>query len=104
MMEGSFWARKRVLITGNTGFKGSWLSIWLQLLGAQVVGYALNPPSDPSLFDIAGVDEGMVSINGDVRDRDHLARTVSEFRPEIVFHMAAQAIVRESYRKPVETY
>jgi CDP-glucose 4,6-dehydratase len=103
-MDGAFWPRKRVLITGHTGFKGSWLSIWLQMLGAEVVGYALNPQTEPSLFELAGVDDGMISIIGDVRDRDHLARTVSEFKPEIVFHMAAQAIVRESYRKPVETY
>lgn len=103
-MNPEFWKGKRVLLTGHTGFKGSWLSLWLQSMGAQVVGYALAPPTSPSLFDIAGVDKGMVSIIGDIRDLEHLRSVFDEHRPEIVFHMAAQPLVRLSYSEPVETY
>src|SRR4051794_35538916 len=104
MMNPSFWHGKRVMITGHTGFKGSWLSIWLQSLGAHVIGYALDPPTEPSLFDLARVGNGMVSVEGDVRDAQNLKRTVAKHEPEIIFHMAAQALVRESYRNPVGTY
>ena len=100
----SFWNGKRVLLTGHTGFKGSWLSLWLQSIGAQVVGYALAPPTNPSLFDVAEVGKGMVSINGDIRDLDHVRAVFAEHRPEIVIHMAAQPLVRHSYIEPVETY
>lgn len=100
----SFWKGKRVLLTGHTGFKGSWLSLWLQSMGAQVVGYALNPPTDPSLFDAADVAKGMISIIGDIRDLEHLSRVFAEHQPEIVIHMAAQPLVRYSYIEPVETY
>jgi CDP-glucose 4,6-dehydratase len=102
--QASFWRDKRVLVTGHTGFKGSWLSLWLQKLGANVVGYALSPPTQPSLFQIARVDEGMRSVIGDIRDLDHLEAVMAEHRPEIVFHMAAQPLVRRSYHDPVETY
>lgn len=104
MMNPSFWHGKRVMITGHTGFKGSWLSLWLQSLGAHVIGYALDPPTEPSLFDLASVGNGMVSVEGDVRDAQSLKRTVAKHEPEIIFHMAAQALVRESYRNPVDTY
>ena len=100
----AFWKGKRVLLTGHTGFKGSWLSLWLQSMGAQVVGYALAPPTNPSLFEVAEVGKGMTSIIGDIRDLEHLRKVFAEHQPEIVIHMAAQALVRYSYVEPVETY
>lgn len=100
----TFWQGKRVLLTGHTGFKGSWLSLWLQSMGAQVVGYALAPPTKPSLFEIAEVGKGMTSIIGDIRDLEHLRAVFAEHSPEIVFHMSAQSLVRYSYIEPVETY
>ncbi len=99
-----FWKRKRVLLTGHTGFKGSWLSLWLQSMGAEVVGYALAPPTNPSLFDAANVGAGMSSVIGDIRDLEHLRAVFAEYQPEIVIHMAAQPLVRYSYIEPVETY
>lgn len=103
-MNTEFWRGKRVLLTGHTGFKGSWLSLWLQSMGAQVVGYALAPPTNPSLFEVAEVGQGMTSIIGDIRDLEHLRRVFAEHQPEIVIHMAAQPLVRYSYIEPVETY
>ena len=103
-MNPTFWQGKRVLITGHTGFKGSWLSLWLQSMGAQVTGYALAPPTHPSLFEIAEVAQGMTSIIGDIRDLDKLQTAFAEHQPEIVIHMAAQPLVRYSYQNPVETY
>jgi CDP-glucose 4,6-dehydratase len=100
----SFWQGKRVLITGHTGFKGSWLSLWLQSMGAKVTGYALEAPTCPSLFEVANVAQGMNSIVGDVRDLTHFQTVFAEHQPEIVIHMAAQALVRHSYIEPVETY
>lgn len=99
-----FWRGKRVLITGHTGFKGSWLSLWLQMLSVELTGYALDPPTSPSLFEIARVGEGMFSVTGDVRDLEHLKMMISERRPEIIFHLAAQSLVRPSYENPIETY
>ena len=99
-----FWSHKRVLITGHTGFKGSWLSLWLKNMGAHVTGYALSPPTKPSLFEAAHVAEGMTSVSGDVRDFDSLSAVISEYSPEIVIHMAAQSLVRYSYENPLETY
>lgn len=103
-MTTSFWRGKRVLVTGHTGFKGSWLSLWLQRLGAEVTGFALQPPTDPSLFASARIADGMKSITGDVRDREAVAAAVADARPEILFHLAAQSLVRRSYADPVETY
>ena len=103
-MNPAFWQGKRVFMTGHNGFKGSWLSLWLQSMGAQVVGYALAPPTNPSLFEVAEVGKGMTSIIGDIRDLEHLRTVFAEHRPEIVIHMAAQALVRYSYIEPVETY
>jgi CDP-glucose 4,6-dehydratase len=103
-MNRSFWKDRRVFLTGHTGFKGSWLSLWLQSLSADVVGYALSPPTTPSLFEIAKVGAGMKSIHGDIRDFDHLYESIKDFKPEIVMHMAAQSVVRTSYEDPVETY
>ncbi len=103
-MNPAFWKDKRVLLTGHTGFKGGWLSLWLQSLGVQVIGYALPPPTSPSLFDVAEVGKGMTSILGDIRDLAKLQAVFAEHRPEIVIHMAAQPLVRYSYQNPVETY
>lgn len=103
-MNSAFWHGRRVLITGHTGFKGSWLSLWLQTMGAEVVGYALTPPTEPSLFKMANVGNGMTSVIGDIRDLAHISAIVATHKPEIVFHMAAQPLVRYSYVEPVETY
>jgi CDP-glucose 4,6-dehydratase len=99
-----FWHGKRVFLTGHTGFKGSWLSLWLQGLGAQVTGYALPAPTQPSLFEIARVADGMDSVIADIRDLGSLQQAMQSAQPEIVIHMAAQPLVRESYRNPVDTY
>ena len=104
MMSAHFWRGKRVFLTGHTGFKGSWLSIWLHSLGAEVTGYALEPPTDPSLFSLAGVDGLLTSIIADVRDLERLQAEMVHAAPEIVIHMAAQPLVRDSYKIPVETY
>ena len=103
-MNKDFWTGKRVFLTGHTGFKGGWLSLWLQSLGAEVIGYALNPPTKPNLFEVAGVAKGMTSIIGDIRDLEKLQNSMRSARPEIVIHMAAQPLVRLSYIEPVETY
>jgi CDP-glucose 4,6-dehydratase len=103
-MNPAFWRKRRVLLTGHTGFKGSWLSLWLQSLGAEVIGYSLPPPTQPSLYVLAEIDKGMESVRGDVLNLEHLRRTVRKYRPEVVFHMAAQSLVRRSYIDPVGTY
>lgn len=99
-----FWKDKKVFVTGHTGFKGSWLSLWLQQLGASVTGYALAPPTKPSLFEVAQVANGMTSIIGDIRDSAMLTNAMCQTAPDIVIHMAAQPLVRRSYVDPVETY
>jgi CDP-glucose 4,6-dehydratase len=98
------WRGRRVFVTGHTGFKGAWLALWLQHLGAEVAGYSLPAPTVPSLFELARVERGMKSTLGDVRDLDALRREMAEFEPEVVFHLAAQALVRESYADPAGTY
>lgn len=98
------WSGRRVLVTGHTGFKGSWLSLWLHQLGAEVTGFALPPPTEPSLFDSARVSQLVNHIEGDVRDAAALHRAVEDSAPDVIFHLAAQPLVRLSYREPVETY
>ncbi len=103
-MNISFWQGKRVFLTGHTGFKGSWMSLWLQNLGVEVTGFALHPPTNPSLFQVAGIAQGMDSVVGDIRDGTALIRAMHKAMPDIVIHMAAQPLVRRSYIDPVETY
>jgi len=100
----SFWANKKVLVTGHTGFKGSWLSLWLQRLKASVIGYGLEPPTQPNLFEAARIGLGMNATLGDVRNLARLSSVFDVHQPEIVFHLAAQALVRQSYLEPVETF
>lgn len=104
-MDQGFWQGRRVFVTGHTGFKGGWLSIWLELLGAKVHGFALPPPTNPSLFDVAGIEAVLTSHTiGDVRDYEALHASMAAAKPEIVIHMAAQPLVRLSYLEPVDTY
>ncbi len=104
MVDASFWTGKVVLLTGHTGFKGSWLALWLQAMGARVIGYALPPPTKPSLFVAANIAEHMISIESDIRDFTALSSVFNKYQPEIVIHMAAQPLVRYSYANPIETY
>lgn len=99
-----FWQGKKVFLTGHTGFKGSWLCLWLHTLGAKVTGYALDPPTEPSLFKLCSIDEFVDSVIADIRDRERLNEAMKDASPEIVIHMAAQPLVRGSYKSPVETY
>jgi CDP-glucose 4,6-dehydratase len=99
-----FWHGKRVFLTGHTGFKGSWLSLWLQSLGSEVTGYALSPPTTPNLYEVADVGQGMTSIIANILDFPKLQNAMQTASPDIVVHMAAQPLVRQSYAEPVETY
>lgn len=103
-MKASFWAGKRVLITGHTGFKGSWLAFWLKHVEAEVCGYALAPDSQPNLYENLGLETEIDSVVGDIRNLPDFEKTLNAFQPEIIFHLAAQSLVRKSYREPVETY
>ena len=104
MIDQEFWKGKRVFLTGHTGFKGSWLSLWLCSLGAEVRGYALNPPTSTSLFNEAKIDTILDSQIADIRDQDILYESMTGFNPDILIHMAAQPLVRYSYDAPIETY
>ncbi|HLM59624.1 MAG TPA: CDP-glucose 4,6-dehydratase [Pyrinomonadaceae bacterium] len=99
-----FWNGKRVLITGHTGFKGSWLAFWLKMLGADVCGYALAPETQPNLFENLQLESKIESVAGDVRDSEKFEKKLADFQPQIIFHLAAQSLVRRSYHQPVETY
>ncbi|MBB3912419.1 CDP-glucose 4,6-dehydratase [Sphingomonas desiccabilis] len=98
------WAGRRVLVTGHTGFKGSWLSLWLSAMGAEVTGLALPAPTSPSLFEAAHLARGVRHIEGDIRDLETVRAAVGQARPDMIFHLAAQPLVRLSYQEPVETY
>ncbi|WP_236252946.1 CDP-glucose 4,6-dehydratase [Echinicola sp. 20G] len=100
----SFWKGKKVFLTGHTGFKGSWLSLWLQSLGADVKGYSLAAPTNPALFNEAKVAGGMQSEDGDIRDLERLKASMRAFNPDVLIHMAAQPLVRLSYKEPIDTY
>ena len=103
-MDRNFWKGKKVFITGHTGFKGGWLSIWLAGSGAKVTGYSLKPETNPSLFKSCSIEKKINSIIGDVRDEKKLKKTILEAEPDIVFHLASQPLVLKSYENPVETY
>ena len=103
-VDKDFWQGKRVFLTGHTGFKGSWLSLWLASVGAEVKGFSLNPPTLPSLFVEAKIDSLIDSYIGDIRDQDTLHESMTTFNPDILIHMAAQPLVRYSYEAPIETY
>lgn len=103
-VNAAFWRGKRVFVTGHTGFKGSWLTLWLRQLGAEVTGFSLAPPTEPSLFEIARVHEGITDLRGDIRDAAALKQALVAARPEVVLHLAAQPLVRASYADPVGTY
>lgn len=104
MIDKSFWKNKKVLVTGHTGFKGSWLSIWLNEMGAEVIGYALEPYSEKDNFVLSRIGEKITDIRGDIRDLNHMEQVFEKYKPEIVFHLAAQPLVRLSYEQPKETY
>ncbi|MDH3974411.1 MAG: CDP-glucose 4,6-dehydratase [Deltaproteobacteria bacterium] len=104
MIDRHFWKNKKVFLTGHTGFKGSWLSMWLHSMGAEVTGYALEPNTEPNLFEVCNISGLVHSHLADIRETGELFRTIKEASPEIVIHMAAQPLVRESYKNPAETY
>ncbi|MDA5110854.1 CDP-glucose 4,6-dehydratase [Brevibacillus thermoruber] len=104
LIDKTFWKGKKVFITGHNGFKGAWLCLWLHSLGADVIGYSPHPPTNPSLFELCGLDSLVPTIIGDVRSKEKLQEAVMNAKPDIVIHMAAQPLVRSSYEKPVETY
>ena len=103
-MNSQFWKGKKVLLTGHTGFKGSWLSSWLKNLDVDLIGFSKSIPTKPSIFESVNVENKMISIMGDVRDLDKIKEIIKEYKPEIVIHMAAQSLVLPSYEDPIETY
>ena len=104
MLNKKFWNGRKIFVTGHTGFKGSWLSLWLEMMGADATGYALDPPTEPSFFEQAKLAEVIRTIKGDIRDFDHLKKAIAESKPEVIIHMAAQSVVKRGYEDPIETY
>jgi CDP-glucose 4,6-dehydratase len=104
MVNKEFWKNKKVFVTGHTGFKGTWLCLWLSSLGAKVTGYSLKPPTSPSLFELCQLEKRVPTIYADIRDMESLKEAILSAKPDIVIHMAAQPLVRASYKNPVETY
>ncbi|MGB9762654.1 MAG: GDP-mannose 4,6-dehydratase, partial [Minisyncoccia bacterium] len=104
MLDNEFFKNKKILITGHTGFIGSWLTKWLLMLNANILGYSLDPPTNPNMYDTINVGKYIKDIRNDIRDAKSLRFTISKFQPEIVFHLAAQPIVLDSYRNPSETF
>jgi len=104
IIDNKFWSNKRIFITGHTGFKGAWLCLWLHSLGATVQGYALDPPTAPNLFELCNLGNLISSKIADIRDLNQLTNTIKSFKPDIVFHLAAQSLVKESYQNPLDTY
>ncbi|MBT8270845.1 MAG: GDP-mannose 4,6-dehydratase, partial [Bacteroidia bacterium] len=104
VVDPKFWSGKKVFLTGHTGFKGSWLSLWLLSMGAEVKGYALEPITNPSLFELTGLNSDMLSEIGDIRDYKKIESSITQFQPDVLIHMAAQPLVRRSYHDPLETY
>ena len=100
----SFWKNKKIFLTGHTGFKGSWMSLWLNSMGAVVKGYSLEPNTTPNLYTEASINENLESQIGDIRDLEHISKSMVDFNPDILIHMAAQPLVRLSYQEPVDTY
>src|SRR3984893_1148409 len=103
-VDPAFWQDRRVRVSGHPGFKGAWLALWLQSLGARVSGFSLDVPTEPSLYELAQVREGMESITGDVRDAEAISAAVSATAPEVIVHLAAQSLVRRSFAEPRQTY
>jgi CDP-glucose 4,6-dehydratase len=103
-VDHQFWRRKKVFVTGHTGFKGAWLSLWLVKMGAQVTGFSIGKPTRPNLFDLLNLEKKLKSIRGDIRRADQIHPALQSSRPQIVFHMAAQSLVRPSYLNPLETF
>jgi CDP-glucose 4,6-dehydratase len=104
MIDHSFWKGRRAFVTGHTGFKGSWLCLWLRALGVEVTGFALESPTRPSLFEQAGVAQGIKSLCADIRDFPRLRTAIADSRPQVILHLAAQSVVRRGYEDPIETY
>ena len=100
-INSNFWKGKKVFLTGHTGFKGSWLSLWLQNLGSTLTGYSFDIPTEPSFYKATNVEENMESVFGDVRNKDYLFDTMKKSKPDIVIHMTAQTLVRKSYDNPL---
>jgi len=104
VINSQFWKGKKVFLTGHTGFKGSWISLWLQKLGVNLIGFSESIPTEPSLFKLTNVQEGMLSLFGDIRNYENLEKILQEHKPDIIIHMAAQSLVRKSYENPIETF
>ncbi len=104
VMAADDWRGRRVFLTGDTGFKGGWLALWLHQLGAEVTGFALPPPTDPSLYKAARIEDLVTHVTGDIRDLSAVVAAMRAAEPDVVFHLAAQSLVRLSYEQPVETY